>query len=96
MNKIPVALKPVLSASLEFFGVNPIAKTRRHRVVTARMIVTNYLMRNDNVTNATICELFDIPHTLVIYYLNRHEDLMVSNDTYKNSYMNFKRFLFNS
>lgn len=95
MKKLPASFKPIVEASVEYFGVNPITKTRRHRVVTARMMITNYLMRNEGVTNAIVCDVFDIPHSLVIYYLNRHEDLMVSDDTYKNSYLNFKRFLFN-
>ena len=95
MNKAPMALKPVLSATSEYFGVNPFAKTRRHRVVKARMIVTNYLMRNNNITNATMCDIFKIPHTQVIYYLNRHDELMESNEAYRSNYLNFKQFLFN-
>jgi hypothetical protein len=95
MRHAPIALRPVLSATSEYFGVNPFAKTRRHRVVTARMIVTNYLMRNNNITNAMMCDIFNIPHTQVIYYLNRHDELMETNEVYRNHYLNFKQFLFN-
>lgn len=52
-------------------------------------------MRNNNITNAMMCDIFNIHHTQVIYYLNRHDELMETNEVYRSHYLNFKQFLFN-
>jgi|Laugresu1bdmlbdd_1035124.scaffolds.fasta_scaffold00017_14 hypothetical protein len=93
--ELPVQLVEPITKSTKYFGVDPKVKSAKRRVVNARMMVINYLIRNLGVSNATICDIFNIKHTLVIYYLNRHEELVVSDNVYRDTYIAYKSFLFN-
>lgn len=95
VQSIPEQIEGFISRSKEYFGVDPISKSARRRVVSARMMLVNFLIRNQGITNATISEITGLRHSLIIYYLDRHEQLVDSDNVYRDTYFSYKNFLFN-
>jgi hypothetical protein len=92
---VPAQLNEFALRSTKYFGVDPRTKSARRRVVSARMMFVNFLIRNQGMTNALVCELLNLKHSLVMYYLDRHEVLIESDAVYRDTYISYKSFLFN-
>jgi len=95
VQSIPEQIEGFISASNKYFGVDSMSRSARRRVVTARIMLVNFLIRNQGITNATISEITGLKHPLIIYYLDRHDQLIESDNVYRDTYVSYKNFLFN-